>query len=73
MATLCVFLQNSFFFSLEKWAFQLNDRANADPISAVVMRNVPRLIPTLRENFQFVFRALQDEEWPSPNFPEEIP
>ena len=50
----CIFTKFPF-FSLEKWAFPLNDRANADLISAVVMRNVPRLIPTLRENFQFVF------------------
>ena len=45
-------------FSSENRALQLNNEDNQYLIPIVARRDVPRLISTPRENFQFVFEGL---------------
>ena len=61
IATLYVFLQN-FLSLVEKRGIADECGANGNTIPAMETQNVPRLISTPREDFQFVFEGLDDKE-----------
>ena len=45
---------------------------NGNTIPAIETQNVPRLISTPREDFQFVFEGLARQRMTKPQFPEKI-